>query len=205
MTTTWVRPEVAKGQFELVSKQWQQLESLRPYLYFAKVMAGIANQFKEVRLLDVGCGIGHYGRFCQHYFPGVHYDGCDLSEAMIDYAREFSPFSRFSVCDIFDAPYQSHNCVLFSGVIEYTESPMDTLVQAISRVDDYATVILHRFRLTDHQSRPVPEETYAGYVENHYLWNRAELFATLAALLHGVRHVNWYDDCQSTITGQVTP
>lgn len=203
--TTWTRPEVAKGQFKLANDQWQHLNHLRPYLYFAKAMTDIICHLKEVRLLDVGCGVGHYGRFCQHYFPRVHYDGCDLSEAMIGYARNFATQGRFSVCDILDAPYENHNCVLFSGVIEYAENPLDILVKAISCADDYATIILHRFRLTGHQSRPIPEETYAGYVENHYLWNQVELFAALAALLNGIRHVDWYEDTQSTIYGQVIP
>lgn len=203
MTTSWVKPEVAIGQLELVSKQWLQLDNMKPYLYFAKAMFDICALQNEVRLLDVGCGVGHYGRFCQNYFPHVYYAGCDLSPTMIEYAKEFAPLGRFSVCDILDAPYAGHNVVLLSTVIEYTEDPQASLRKAISMIDPLSIVILHRVRLTGNRSRKVPEPTYLGYVENHYLWNQTELFAFLSVTLMGLRHIEWYNDNQSTIWGIV--
>jgi len=203
VTTTWVRKEVADEQLQFVREEWTNIDRLRPYWYFAKVMAGIDEPNK--RLLDVGCGVGHYGRFCQHFFPQVDYAGCDLSDFMIEHARSFAPLGRFSQCDILDAPYAGRNVLLFSGVLEYTEDPFATLAKCLGLADDNAWVILHRIRLTGHQSRPIPEKTYFGYTENHYLWNQTELFSFLAPLLTGVRHIEWYDDSQSTIAGRVIP
>jgi malonyl-CoA O-methyltransferase len=39
------------------------------------------------RVLDLGCGTGHFRRALQSRYPGAHYIGLDLAPGMVDYAR----------------------------------------------------------------------------------------------------------------------
>jgi SAM-dependent methyltransferase len=50
------------------------------------------------KVLDVGCGPGHIGRYLQD--RGVDVKGIDLSDAMVDAARRLNPGMEFAVGDM---------------------------------------------------------------------------------------------------------
>jgi ubiquinone/menaquinone biosynthesis C-methylase UbiE len=59
---------------------------------------------KDKKLLEIGCGTGHWSRFFSKY--GFHVTGVDVSERMIDIAQSKSiPNASFQVADCHSLPF----------------------------------------------------------------------------------------------------
>src|SRR5258708_15892790 len=72
-------------------------------------------------VLDVGCGTGHLaGELMQRGYTAW---GADLSDAMVEYAREHYSRDRFRVGDIEQIPFPDNtfDAVMCLGVMEYLE------------------------------------------------------------------------------------
>lgn len=72
-------------------------------------------------ILDIGCGTGHLaGELMQRGYAAW---GVDLSEAMVEYAREHYNRDRFRVGDIEQIPFPDNtfDAVMCLGVMEYLE------------------------------------------------------------------------------------
>ena len=72
-------------------------------------------------ILDIGCGTGHLaGELMQRGYTAC---GVDLSEAMVEYAREHYDRDRFRVGDIEQIPFPDNtfDAVMCLGVMEYLE------------------------------------------------------------------------------------
>ena len=64
------------------------------------------NQQSEPRLLDVGCGIGHYSVPLQEMVPGLQYHGIDTSPLAVQYALEhFCPECVVRVASATEIPF----------------------------------------------------------------------------------------------------
>lgn len=71
-------------------------------------------------LLDLGCGIGLLINYLQNEnkIQGIHYEGIDISEKMIQGARKNFPDFNFKVQDILQEPLQEnrYDYILMNGV-----------------------------------------------------------------------------------------
>jgi malonyl-CoA O-methyltransferase len=88
------------------------------------------------RILDLGCGTGH---FCPHLrgrFPGAQYVGLDLASGMVDFARSHSPVDcDWLVADAESLPLASASVdLVFSSMAVQWCSRPDHLFAELARV-----------------------------------------------------------------------
>ena len=173
----WDKPNVAQAQLELVTMELSHMDNVVPFISFRWAMQQISPP-KGTTLLDIGCGVGHYGVLCERYWPGVLYYGSDAYEPMIDRARLLAPLGGFSVCPFEDNAFGAYDIVLISQVVETTPDPVAMMRLALSRCE--RIVILNRIRLTTGSSHSIEETTYCGNVGRNWLWNMSELRELIA-------------------------
>lgn len=191
----WDKTDVAQAQLTLVTTELANMDTVGPFIAFRCAMQQIGPP-KGATLLDVGCGVGHYGVLCERYFPGVRYYGSDAYEPMIARARLLAPLGGFSVCEFTDNAFGAYDIVLISQVVEMMPDPPAMLRLALFRCEH--TVILHRIRLTPDASHAIEETTYCGNVGHEWLWNMAELRALIADF-GVVRHCSLWDNLATMV------
>ena len=109
---------------------------------------------RPVRLLDVGCGVGHYSELVDRWFPGeVSYSGADVSPEMVDVATHAWPGRRFDVDDVLEhkLDYDDFDVVLAGALVDVL-AEWRTALDAVLR-SEAAYVVLHRQRLTAGRTR----------------------------------------------------
>jgi ubiquinone/menaquinone biosynthesis C-methylase UbiE len=105
-----------------------------------RMLAGIA---KGSRLLEVGCGTGHWSR----YFSGKGFEvtGIDLSEKMIDVARQKNiPNCHFEVADGRNLPFKdrSFDAAVAITVLEFASDPKKIITEMVRCVKNNKGVII---------------------------------------------------------------
>lgn len=70
------------------------------WAYLNKVHEGILSKYKNLKVLDAGCG---YGRWSEMF---SNYVGVDFSEDFIDLAKGKYPNKQFIVADLKDLPFE---------------------------------------------------------------------------------------------------
>lgn len=173
----WDLPEVADAQYSLVTHELAlDPEKVPPYAAFLRAMQHINPPF-GASLLDVGCGVGHYGTLLRRSPWSVRYLGVDVSQAMIDVARQREPGLDFQQGDMRSAPYGNYSIVLHALAAECGPQTLANL--AVMLRETVGTVIWHRVRLTPGETGYVTEATYAGHSGRIWLWNLTDLIGFL--------------------------
>jgi SAM-dependent methyltransferase len=83
------------------------------------------------RLLDAGCGTGHWSRFFQSLGYEVH--GIDISENMIHVAKQNVPECTFEIASACSLPYEdaSFEIVASMAMLEFTTAPIIALREMV--------------------------------------------------------------------------
>ena len=76
-----------------LSLDWSTRE--RQYIMFDALTKDIAIEGKKI--LDIGCGLGHFLEYLQEKVKRVDYTGIDLVESMIAHAQKKHPEALFQV------------------------------------------------------------------------------------------------------------
>jgi len=199
----WDSPDVAAAQRELVRVELCAPEECLPYKNFLWAMGMIHNRLEwDAHLLDIGCGVGHYGVLCERYFIGVDYYGTDASAAMIAEARLLAPLGRFVVCEFSDNELDDYAVVLASQVIELMGGDVwANLRWLLGNAPRY--IILNRIRLTPEPSHAIEEATYCGHSGLEWLWNQAELESAIVEYCDVVGSSIWDNGNQATYVLEV--
>jgi SAM-dependent methyltransferase len=195
VNSVWLDPETPNEQAESVEASLSQDPWPLVFLRFLECMDKIAMDAEGI--LDVGCGVGVYGRICQQYYPRLHYTGTDISPHMIEVARSFAPDLQFDACGFWDNDFAGSDIVLAAGVVEYTEDPAEALSFLLRNSRKY--VILHRLHLTSGETRPVKEPTYRGRVEEKTRWNREHVLQLISEAGAKVLHTCYWDEQMSVV------
>lgn len=172
----WELPAVAESQRQLIERELAANPPAEPYAPLLRALALLAPP-AGATLLDVGCGVGHYGTLLKRHLPAIRYRGTDYSEAMIDAAGAREPALTFHVREFKANAFGAYDIVLASQCIELTPAPWANLQLLITRTS--GAVILHKIR-TAAKSGFVDEPTYLGNRCKIYLWNLAELTEAIA-------------------------
>ncbi len=113
----------------------------------AKALALILSRFYRpgMRVLDVGCGAGHYLRTLRARLdPEIDYLGVDATAAYVDLAREaYGEPERFEVGDIHALPFADgrFDIVLCMNVIENLPPPPTPALHELLRVSNGCVVV----------------------------------------------------------------
>ena len=199
----WDRPDVAAAQLELVQKELRNPDECLPYKHFLLAMSLIADKLGFApALLDIGCGVGHYGVLCERYYPHLQYYGTDASAAMIEQARQLAPLGFLWVLEFRENHPENFDIVLASQVIE----PMGGDVWAnlrwlLSGARKY--IILNRIRLTADPSHAIEETTYCGHIGPEWLWNQVELESVISEYCDIIWSTVWDNGNQATYVLEV--
>jgi SAM-dependent methyltransferase len=187
-TGSWKSDSVAGQMRALAQDQLDDPESVPPYRAFLDAIAVLVGGDFELpepaRLLDFGCGTGHYSELLERRFRGrFEYTGCDFAPEMIAAAREQWPGRTFLVNDLFDnwIDLSDFHVLLAAALVDVLpdyERALDLLLG--SRVP---YVLLHRQQVTDGRSRAEVAPGYSGQRTHRTYLNRRDLEA--AAARHG--------------------
>src|SRR5207302_9062051 len=103
---TWQSRSVADQHRRLVFQQLEHPDEVPPFRGFVELMRVLVGEFElpeTPRLLDLGCGAGHYSELLERNFPSrFRYTGWDSSAEMVAAARAQWPEREFVVADVFD-------------------------------------------------------------------------------------------------------
>lgn len=179
--SSWQQPDVAAQMETLAEQQLRQPEDVAPYRTFLEavgILAAEASLPQPARLLDVGCGVGHYSELLERFYPGrFAYTGCDFAEPMIDSARARWPDREFVVNDLFDSRLDlgSYDVVVAGALVDVLdtwEEALDILLGSGARY-----VLLHRQQIAEDRSRVEVVGGYVGQLTYRTYVTRGELLA----------------------------
>lgn len=150
----------------------------------------------EGKILEAGCGEGHFTEFLRGIYPNVGIDAFDISEKCIleageSYKDKNINFSTGNICDIrYEA--DTFNLTVASEVLEHMEEPRDALNELARVSSEYVLITIPneplwrilnmcRFKyLKDFGNTP-------GHVQH---WNRKK-FLKFAADIKGLKPVKY--------------
>jgi SAM-dependent methyltransferase len=95
-----MEPEELRLSYDTVSEEYGQkfFDELSRKPFDRELLTAFAEGCPPGRILDIGCGPGHAGRFVHEL--GREVTGVDLSPVMIDVARRLNPDMTFEVGDM---------------------------------------------------------------------------------------------------------
>ncbi len=105
-----------------------------------RLLADIA---KQIRLLEVGCGTGHWSRYFSN--KGFDVTGIDISAEMIKIARQKQiPNSSFEIADGRDLPFEAGSFDIAAAVtiLEFTSEPDNIISEMVRCVKKNKGVII---------------------------------------------------------------
>ncbi len=117
---------------------WESLTIQR--LRFHTLLNAIDLSASNLRVLDVGCGLGDLYPYLLELAPQAHYRGIDLHPTMIAAAQRRHPQGHFAVADILDWPTEERfDLVIASGTLSLRFATEDTSLAIIERLFELAT------------------------------------------------------------------
>jgi SAM-dependent methyltransferase len=162
--STWKSRSVAEQHRKLVLEQLSRPGQVAPFHAFREAVDVLVREFAlpdPARLVDVGCGAGHYGELLERFHPGrFDYTGWDFSPAMIEAARSLWPDRTFVVADLFDQTLDlsAFDVVLAGALVDVLQDYERALDVLLGSRGTY--VLLHRQRVTEGRSHV---DRVAGY------------------------------------------
>ena len=145
-------PSVEKTLFKRATGELPEMESTKQLVELVREI------YKpEMKILDVGCGPGHYYRGLRQIDPSINYTGLDATKMYIEFAKDtFNGTSaEFCVGDIFDIPDEigKFDIVFCCNVILHLPDfrvPLKNLLKACKKYCFIRTLIsdntyLHKF------------------------------------------------------------
>lgn len=187
----WHLAEVAAGQAELVTRELERPGIVEPYVAFQLALEKLNIwRLGPVTLLDVGCGVGHYGSLVRTWYEAlpITYVGTDASAAMIEFARAREPRLRFERRRIEENDFGAADIVLSSLCCEMTADPIGNTQLILESAP--GVVIWHRVRLAA-ESGFIQEPTYANQAGPIWLWKLEDALELVAICGRGWEVVAW--------------
>lgn len=164
---TWIRKKIGLvGVAEIVDdaveantySNWNTLFSNKKYLKEYATSERIASYdetialcekegvtFAEGKVIDVGCGTGHFLSELKKKHPSIIVTGTDFSEESIAVSKQVNEAGEFFVMDVFNIPAEQLNkydFVICSEVLEHLLHPEAALKNIIQLANNNGHIIL---------------------------------------------------------------
>jgi SAM-dependent methyltransferase len=161
----WLDPAVAEQMAALAERQLASPGTVAPYRTFVRAVEALLADDSlpaPARLLDFGCGVGHYSELLERSFPRRFlYTGCDAAEPMIAAARRRWPDRSFVVNDLFanELDLRSYDVVVAGALVDVLadwQRALDVLLGPGARF-----VMLHRQQIVE--GGPTHVDVVPGY------------------------------------------
>lgn len=184
----WLLEATAQAQLDLVLKQLKNENKTQPFAEFRTLLDCWQRQQSTnpayANLLEVGCGVAHYGVLLQRWAPRIVYVGTDHSPYMI--ANSLMPGQVRQVP--FEENDFDYDIVLLSQVLEMRDDPPFALEHVLSKLRPGAFLMLHRIRFDKQGARAIYETTYNNAPARNYIWDLWELVLGLQhwGIVHNV-------------------
>jgi SAM-dependent methyltransferase len=159
-------------------------ETVAPFRGFRYALDAVLTDVgleRPVRLLDIGCGVGHYSELVARWFgDDVSYTGADVSTEMVETAVTKWPGRRFEQDDVLAhrLNYDSFDVLLAGALVDVLAEWRPALDAVLGSSAPY--VILHRQRLTSGRTRVRRARGYAGGQTYRTVVAESDLNAALA-------------------------
>jgi len=143
----------------------------------AKALCKVLSAFYEpgMKLVDVGCGVGHYLRSLKERLDqDIDYIGVDATENFIKLAKKAFPQIDFKIGDIFDLPFEdnSFDIVMNNNVIVHLPPPPKKAIEELMRISKKYVVIRTAFGNLNYIVKTVSNSNYGvestGPCESEY-------------------------------------
>lgn len=156
LSQSWKSADVAAQMSSLAEANLREPERVAPFRAFVAVMTMLVERHplpERPRILDFGCGVGHYADLLDRAFPRFEYVGCDYSEAMIAEARSRRPDHTYLVNDLFDnrLELETFDVILAGALVDVIDRFQEALQLLLGSGAQY--LVLHRQRMTHGASR----------------------------------------------------
>jgi SAM-dependent methyltransferase len=188
----WHRRDVARGHVaaavDAVGRNPTDVPHFR--IFLAALASALDRLPEHPRLLDLGCGGGHYGILLERFYPGrFDYLGADLPVMIAETRRAF-PHLRLVAADLERAqpPLDGYDVVLAGGVIPVLRHWQRALERLLAC--DAPLVILHRQKLGEETT--IERQPAYGHKSRYVTIGRGDLDRLLAA--SGRRHGGEFND-----------
>lgn len=180
--------EVTRNAHDAIAKQYYELykDDKTDLAYFDEFLSTC-----DKRVLDLGCGMGHYSRYIKN--KGHEVVGVDFSKKMIKIAKKTCPKGKFYVADICDLKVlnkQKFDGVVIAYVLQHLSK--DEVAGLVKNLENYLNVgakMLLFVREGDHvliEEEPINNEF--KYVINEYTKNEiTELLNSSGWIVTSVR------------------
>jgi SAM-dependent methyltransferase len=178
----WVRG-AAPEMLALVQRQLETPDAVPPFRGFRYALETVLADgalVRPVRLLDIGCGVGHYSELVHRWFDGeIAYAGADASPEMIEVAESAWPDRSFQQDDVLASQldYDAYDVLLAGALVDVLAEWRPALDALLGSAAPY--VILHRQRLTHGRTRVRRAAGYAGQETYRTILGQADLDAAL--------------------------
>jgi SAM-dependent methyltransferase len=162
---SWREPGVAAKMGALAEKQLVDPGAVAPYRAFVEIARSLVESYPladPARLLDFGCGVGHYSELIETTFPHRFvYTGCDYAESMVAAARRRWPGREFLVNDLFanTLDLAEYDVILAGALVDIVpewERALDVLLGSSAPY-----VVLHRQQVVENGASRI--EVVPGY------------------------------------------
>lgn len=108
LRSAWQAQELPQRQRELVDRQlaaYRRGEIVDVFSVMTRALRALPSDVRGLSVLEVGCSSGFYSEVFDIAGLGIHYTGCDYSDAFIALARQKYPALRFDVEDATSLAY----------------------------------------------------------------------------------------------------
>ena len=141
-------PEYQGRQAAIDLRDWLAGKPHEAFDAFKAVVQAIPDHGdKIIRFIEVGSGCGYGKAVLNSFRPRWHYHGIELSQHMIDYAREHHPgYYQQGDAQSLDDSFIGYECVMLAAVIQHVPDWRKAVSEA-ARISG-KWVILHRVQAT---------------------------------------------------------
>jgi ubiquinone/menaquinone biosynthesis C-methylase UbiE len=107
-----------------------------------KIVGDFVGDLKNKSILDCGCGTGRFAEFFAH--KGAKINGIDISENMLNVARDKVPCATFAKADIFSLPFNNNtfDIIICSQVLTHLHKYKEPLAEMKRVLKDKGIIII---------------------------------------------------------------